>query len=252
MQRNWTKDELIAAFYLYCLTPFGRLHRGNPDIIALAKKLNRTPSALAMKMCNFASFDPFHQNRNIKGLVNAAKSDRIIWEEYHRNWDGLIDAYQQIQERLNLQEIEPKVSESLILPQETETTATVRIRLAQGFFRRSVLANYNHHCAICRIEHPELLNASHIVPWSVDSAKRADPQNGLSLCALHDRAFDRGLITFDEHYRLMLSRTIRKMEKIDMYKVGFLDREGQPLFLPDKFAPLPEALTYHRTHLFRK
>ena len=38
-RRNWSRDELLAAFNLYCRTPFGRLHRGNPDIIALAGRL---------------------------------------------------------------------------------------------------------------------------------------------------------------------------------------------------------------------
>ena len=54
-----------------------------------------------------------------------------------------------------------------------------------------------------------LLNASHIIPWSVDKMRRADPRNGLSLCVLHDRAFDRGLIAVDEDFRIILSEKVR-------------------------------------------
>lgn len=34
---------------------------------------------------------------------------------------------------------------------------------------------------------------------------RLDPQNGIALNALHDKAFDRGLITFDTELRLVCS-----------------------------------------------
>ena len=46
------------AFRLYCRTPFGKLHQHNPEIVALARALGRTASAVGMKACNFASLDP--------------------------------------------------------------------------------------------------------------------------------------------------------------------------------------------------
>ena len=55
---GWTRDPLLIALRLYMRTPFGRLHGRNPEIIHLATKIDRTPSALAMKACNFASLDP--------------------------------------------------------------------------------------------------------------------------------------------------------------------------------------------------
>jgi putative restriction endonuclease len=64
---NWTRPQLILALDFYCRTPFGKLHKGNPAIIQLAKVVGRTPDALAMKLVNFASFDPALQARGIKG-----------------------------------------------------------------------------------------------------------------------------------------------------------------------------------------
>ena len=72
-RKKWTRDELIVVFNLYCKSPFGRIHRSNPEIVRLAESIGRTPSAVAMKMVNFASFDPVHQNRNVKGLQHARK-----------------------------------------------------------------------------------------------------------------------------------------------------------------------------------
>ena len=55
---NWTSEQLKLAFAFYCETSFGKLHSKNPQIVELAKLIARTPSALAMKLVNFASLDP--------------------------------------------------------------------------------------------------------------------------------------------------------------------------------------------------
>ena len=38
----WSRDELLAAFRLYCRTPFGKLHHTAPDVVALAGVLDTT------------------------------------------------------------------------------------------------------------------------------------------------------------------------------------------------------------------
>ena len=80
--RNWSHDELLACFNLYCRIPFGKLHKGNPKIVEAARALHRTPSAVAMKLVNFASFDPAQRRRNVRGLVNVSRLDRALWEEF--------------------------------------------------------------------------------------------------------------------------------------------------------------------------
>lgn len=67
---------------------------------------------------------------------------------------------------------------------------------ARAFFRAAVLAGYDHRCALTGLDLPELIHASHIIPWADNVPRRADPTNGIALNVLHDRAFDRGLITF--------------------------------------------------------
>src|SRR5271155_4885876 len=57
-RRDWTREELIVAFNLYCKIPFGRIHIRNPLIIELAKAIGRTPSAVSWKLANFARLDP--------------------------------------------------------------------------------------------------------------------------------------------------------------------------------------------------
>src|SRR5688572_7553629 len=86
---NWTREELILAFNLYCKIPFGTIHIRNPQIIALAKILGRTPSAVSWKLANLASLDPTLKKRNIAGASHSAKLDAEVWAEFNNNWDKL-------------------------------------------------------------------------------------------------------------------------------------------------------------------
>lgn len=251
-RRKWCRNELIVAFNLYCRTPFGRLHKSNPDIVNLAEKLGRTPSALAMKLVNFASLDPVHSMRNVKGLANTSKEDRNVWNEFHTNWEKLSIKSQYIlenidyfKENIQLENIYDKRYSN------TETTRSVKVRMLQGFFRDTVLASYDIKCALCHLNLPELLNASHIIPWRTCVEKRADPTNGIALCALHDRAFDRGLISFNETYNVILSKRIKASKPLStILQIGLLDIEGVKLSLPSRFQPDKDALRFHREHIF--
>ena len=73
---KWTEDELRLALALYCQLPFGKMHSRNKEIVKLAEKIGRTPSAVAMKLVNFASLDPEIVNSGRAGLGNASSMDR--------------------------------------------------------------------------------------------------------------------------------------------------------------------------------
>ena len=83
--RPWDRTELLIVFRLYCHTPFGRLHERNPEIIDLARRIYRTPGAVAMKACNFASLDPGQRVRGIKALTNTSQADRALWDSFLDN-----------------------------------------------------------------------------------------------------------------------------------------------------------------------
>jgi putative restriction endonuclease len=236
-RKSWTRDELLLTFNLYCRTPFGRLHRNNPDIIALAQKLGRTSSAVAMKLVNFASFDPAHQSRNVRGLSNAYESQQ---------------AYNRLLPDFAPDAVSERWLEEFLRARPTEGKRLVRVRLVQGFFRDAVLSSYEYRCAMCLLDLPELLNASHIIPWKDNVARRADPRNGLALCSIHDRAFDRGFLTVTETHQMLTSVHAKKKTPCRLHQVALLDVEGQALTLPKRFLPDEEALAYHRKHIFKK
>lgn len=249
--KNWSRDELLVAFRLYCRTPFGKLHQRNPDIIELARLLGRTPSSVAMKACNFASLDPVQRARNISALSNVSQADHELWKSFEHDSESVAVEAEAAYSRLDSQRAEPE-DQDLGIPQgPTEVERLVRTRRVQGFFRAAVLASYEFRCALSGIAPPELLNASHIVPWNIDKGRRADPRNGIALNTLYDRAFDRGLITFDESMRLVVSSRLRKDKNPPLLqKQIFLEMEGERLLKPYRFSPDPVAMTYHREKVF--
>jgi putative restriction endonuclease len=127
----------------------------------------------------------------------------------------------------------------------------LKARVNQSVFREAVLVNYNNTCAISGIAQRELLIASHIVPWAVDKEARLNPENGLCLSALHDRAFDRGLLGIDADLRVLLSPALRAHTHEDTYHAYFGRYEGQPIAAAGKYAPRRAFLDYHLRTIFR-
>lgn len=266
--RAWTHHELMIAMNLYCKLPFGQLDHRNPLIIEVAQKLGRTPSSLSMKLCNLASLDPRQQARGIKGLVSTSKGDREIWDEFNSDWERYGVASE---ERLQLllgktAEEEPSASKvtkksqkqpAIKLPVNTpigptETIMTTKARLGQRFFRQSVLASYNCRCCITGNPIPELLVASHILPWGINPEHRLNPRNGLCLAQTQDAAFDRGLITFDEDFRLVLGSYLREHLTNEALERNFFVYEGKQIQMPDKFRPDSDFMQKHRNEIFHQ
>jgi putative restriction endonuclease len=249
---NWTREQALACFNLYCRIPFGKLHSTNPSIIAFAKTIGRTPSAVAMKLVNFASLDPAQKKRNIKGLGNVSSLDRAIWEEFEGAPNKIAEESEEEFNRLAVPTESPLKIEPNLPEGPTERQLTRPMRLVQSFFRRSVLASYGYKCSFCGLEVRSLLNASHIIPWKVSVELRADPRNGFCLCALHDRAFDGGLMTVDADSRLVISKRLKKTNPVPLHRVGLLDLEGQRINLPGRFLPNVISLEYHRKSVFER
>lgn len=253
----WTRDELIVTFNLYCKLPFGKYHRGNRQVIELAQLLGRTPSAVAMKLCNFASHDPTHQRRGVGGLKNSSRSDELIWNEFNANWDALAVESEQSLENMKCAASDAVASatalpilEELVPDAATEAQRLMTVRLLQRFFRLTILAGYGTRCCVCSLNCGSLLVASHIVPWAVRPELRVNPRNGLCLCAIHDKAFDRGLITVSDTFTVRLSESIRRCLPSRVIDSVFTVYHDVPIQLPEKFRPDPEFLRYHNENVF--
>jgi len=251
-RRNWTKEELIVTFNLYCKIPFSKINYKHKLVIELANAIQRTPSAVAWKLVNFASLDPTLKQRNIKGASNAGKLDKMVFDEFHQNWDTLVYESEislakllnkpiQIEENTTYKEKEGKMKETM-----------VKTRINQSFFRKAILSSYENNCCITGLAISELLVASHIIPWSKDEKNRVNPENGLCLNALHDKAFDKGFITIDADYKIKTSKYFCEFEQDKNVQIFFLSFENKKIEMPRRFLPNRNFLEYHQQNIFLK
>ena len=253
MARAWTEEERLAAMYLYCQLPFGRLHARTAEIIALADRMARTPDSLAMKLVNFASLDPALQARGIAGLSNISAADRALWERFLAAWTPMVTAAAGAYDRIMVGPPEPgEREEATERPPFWETpegpttvSRLVAVRRGQSFFRDALMIGYEGKCCISGCDLPELLIASHIVPWADAPNLRLDPRNGLLLSALHDRAFEAGHLAIEDDYTVIASRRARESRNALVREVVG-GSHGRRLRLPARFRPELSHLQAHR------
>ena len=254
MERKlWTRDELILALNLYLKLPFGKLHHSTPEVIHLAQILDRSANAIAMRLSNFASVDPFHQNRGIKGLTGGIKQVEPIWNEFINNKEDLLFESENILAGLENLSIETKFAGVLTGIENFKGETKIRevkTRINQNIFRQIVLANYSGKCAITGIDLPDLLVASHIIPWSQNESERLNPANGICLSSLYDRAYDNGLIGISEKYQILLSTVLKAKQKKGFYPSMFGNLNGMILQPPIKYPPSKEFLQFHMDSVF--
>jgi len=218
---NWTEHELLIAMNLYCRLPFGQCNSRNKLVNEVASKMDRTAGSISRKLGNIASLDPRQQARGVGGLPNSSKLDRKVWAEFQDNWSAMADKSESAFEALMGGAVPVKPVSEIEQPSgPSEVERMTKTRRLQTFFRNAVLSSYENRCA--------------------------DPTNGLCLNTLHDKAFDRHLITFDEDCRLVVSGFLKKGDIPEFQTTNFAKLEGATLTLHHRFAPDPRALEKHR------
>src|SRR3989338_3283510 len=215
--QKWTREQTIIAFNLYCKIPFNRVTSSHPEIIKIAKIIGRSVNSVKMKIGNFGSFDPELKKRGIVGLANASKLDAEVWNEFNNNWEDLAFESEKILtsiEGKDILERDPILEESFYFVEGVEKERLVKIRVNQNFFRQTVLSAYNFSCCITGIDIPELLVASHIIPWSEASKDRLNPSTPI----------EKWIASYD----------------------------GKEITIPEKFVPTTQIIEYHNKNIFRK
>lgn len=251
-RRAWTRSELLKVLSLYTQLPFGQMHMRNPVVVNLSHIIDRSPSAIALKLVNFASLDPELKKRGINGMSNYSRGDRELWNEFNGRWQELANAYTFKAESIGLRVKDESIHPRKSSIDSTEISRIVKSRLGQQYFRNAVLAAYDRKCCITQIRIPELLRASHIIPWADKIECRLDPRNGLCLNTLHDAAFDEGLIAIGKENRLLIASRIKNEMPSDLYQSVFGQYEGMPIRLPERFHPDVNCLEYHRDKIFNR
>ncbi|MCA9288019.1 MAG: HNH endonuclease [Phycisphaerales bacterium] len=246
--KAWTREQLILGLELYCRVPFGRITTRNPKIRQLAELLERTPASVTRKLGNFGAFDPALAARNVTGLTHVSHLDRQVWGEFSKDWGYLVEEAATI--RAKMAPMSAIETDPLFPQGPTERLVTGKQRLRQSFFRDAVLSSYNARCCITGIPVVECLIAAHIIPWSVNEARRTDPTNGLCMSATFEKLFDAGLIAIGPGLKVQVSGAVRDLRDGPCAD-NIVRFHGSPLQAPSRFAPDPECLNWHRQNVFK-
>lgn len=173
---------------------------------------------------SFGDADNDHCLHDLSPYYNAILSEKELREEL----EGL------------------QITENLSAWEEVDTdhgTTESESRPYQRWLREKLRGIYEDECAMCGLDVPQLLNVSHIVPVSEDKENRANPQNAILLCRLHDGLFDRKLLTVTTDHEIRVSPNLRTGSEILRRWAEQLD--GESITVPSDYPPDPEFLEWH-------
>ncbi|MBN1093332.1 HNH endonuclease [Blastococcus sp. TML/M2B] len=135
--------------------------------------------------------------------------------------------------------VDPELIDALTPDRRSYLERVVRARLHQPVFRARVLQAYSKQCAVCRLQHTDLLDAAHIVRDSDEGGLPVVP-NGLSLCKIHHAAYDRNIMGVRPDFVVQVRRDILIEVDGPMLKHGIQEMHGARLSLPHQQGARPD------------
>ncbi len=114
-----------------------------------------------------------------------------------------------------------------------------KIRYHQSKFRMDILDAYDNRCSVCRLHHPELLDAAHIIPDGEPDGV-AEVYNGLSLCKIHHAAYDENILGINPDYEIHIQQRILEEKDGPMLHYGLQEMDGARIILPGQKQDYPD------------
>lgn len=165
------------------------------------------------------------------GIITSERDDGVFIVEPYSFKDNSLHPLEQLKRLIKNEEL------------NTSFVSEVVQRRGQAVFKKKLLED-SAECAICGMDEPSLLIASHIKPWKCSSNfERLDKFNGLLLCPNHDKLFDQGLITFTDDGKVIISNLLTPKTKntlgLTEYLCIYLDEAHK------------KYLSWHRENCFK-
>lgn len=247
ISESWSREQTLAVFNLYLKLSSGKLEPDNHEVRELASMIGKYENSVAMRLNNFAYTDPYNKRHEIIGLSEGADGVKFVWNEFADNQEDIVFESEQAVATFRQKTVEEEYPELVIQAYNLkgeEKIKLVKTRVNQNIFRKIILKSYTNKCAISGLNLPELLVAGHIVPWSVNEKERLNPENGICLSHLYDRAYETGLICIDTDYKVLISKRLKSEASRDFYQHYFGRFEHKTIQVPKTYQPKKEFLEY--------
>ena len=176
-------------------------------------------------------------------MPNVSRVDRDIWEAFHACPEEV--GFESEMAVAELGDEAPRMIERVDWAdvKGLDKEAVTKIRVNQHLFRCIVLSGYRGACAVCGMPIDSLLTACHIISWAEDPSNRMNPHNGLCMCLLHHRAFDKGLLVIEPDYHVSIARQATRFADNEAVNTFLIRYQGKAIALPDRWHPDPALLT---------
>jgi len=156
--------------------------------------------------------------------------------------------YQQVQEKLSSQKDNSYVVREVSMNSRYGKKQMIKPRIGQGAFKVLITDAYRRRCAITGEKTLPVLEAAHIKPYSLDGPHEIN--NGLLLRRDFHTLFDRGYITIDKNFTVVVSRRIK--EDFGNGKEYYAHHGKKLIILPERREQLPDPnyLEWHNENVF--
>lgn len=191
-------------------------------------------------------------------LLRFAVMNEFFPDKIDLDLDGLESYTDKISRLILTQNADEYVMSIKVLSEQYSDSADGKEFLSQDksirgrAFQATIPKVYKFMCCISGLKvdatfNVSMVDACHIVPFA--NSFNDTIKNGIALCPNLHRAFDRGLISIDDGYRVIISSRFKESDSI--YSIKRF--AGQPIILPEdkKYLPDLEAFAWHRRNTFK-
>ncbi|PIE50522.1 MAG: hypothetical protein CSA38_02685 [Flavobacteriales bacterium] len=191
-----------------------------------------------------------NKNSNLPGsgfvAYDIENSRDGIEKVYKYIWKSIPNPFTYAEDGTTKEQIVKKIINE---PDNSKTIYTkIKVRgVVQTIFRKALLEIYENKCAVCKLSFKEVLEACHIIPYSISTKQeRLDVRNGILLCSNHHNFFDKKMLTINDDYTISFSNELINNSDSDVFNT--LNFSGRKLNLPkqEKHRPRLAFIKKHR------
>lgn len=249
LSSNTFKGNLVLPFFHLKNSEFWKLEFSDVYDGGRPQTIPKLKSDVDYALLDSQLFDLLQNENYRQQLVD------ILLEVYFTSSDKSKSEVVEINRNFSKYELENAKHNNQISDKQNKTYFKKSI-IRNAFFRKSVVHLYEYHCALCRIKvrssiSQNIVDGAHIKPLSIFHDN--DINNGISLCKNHHWAFDNGLFTVDDDYRIIVAKNFienspnaKPIQKFNREKLLLPKSEFQ------EFYPRLDALQWHRDRVFKQ
>ncbi|WP_354635721.1 HNH endonuclease [Planktothricoides raciborskii] len=211
------------------------------------KTTNKLKEAVEYASLDLELFELLQDNNSLQELIDTLIA--VWFADYQQEIEDILRVNESLQENHNQQPQDDEFSDFEKKPKLVIRKALVR----NSFFRKAVVHVYDYRCAICRLKvtrnlTQNIVDGAHIQPFA--QFYNSHINNGLSLCKNHHWAFDRGWLSIDDNYRILVAEDLQE-DSPNAKPLKEFHFENISLPNLEQYFPSIKALDWHRKNIFR-